>query len=88
MRNLVCLVVLLVLVGCSQDDVVQKFSSPEDQATAKGYIDRLRARNFDELEKAADPSIQSPNLRDTLTKMAALVPSQEPNSRVCCSGAV
>jgi hypothetical protein len=80
MRNLACLVVLLVLVGCSQDDVLQKFSSPDDQATAKGYIDRLRARNFDELEKAADPSIQSPNLRDTLTKMAALVPSQEPNS--------
>jgi len=71
---------LLMQVGCSQDDVVQKFSSPEEQATAKGYIDRLRAGKYEELEKAADSSIQGPNLRDTLAKMAALVPTQEPNS--------
>jgi len=72
--------VLWMLVGCSQDDLVQKFSSPEEQATARGYIDLLRAGKFDELEKAADSSIRGPNLHDTLAKMAALVPSQEPKS--------
>jgi|SRR5882672_73946 len=80
MRNLVHLVVLLTLLGCSQEDLLQKFSSPEDQATAKGYIDHLRARNFDEIEKAADPTIRSPNLRGALTKMADQIPNQEPNS--------
>jgi hypothetical protein len=69
-----------MLVGCNQEELLQKFSSPEDQAVAKGYIDHLRARNFQEIEKAIDPSIRSPDLRDTLTKMAGFIPPGEPNS--------
>ena len=71
---------LIVLVACSQDELLQKFSSQEDQATAKSYIDQLRARKFDEIEKALDPGIRTGNIRDTLTKMAELIPSQEPIS--------
>jgi hypothetical protein len=69
-----------VLVGCNQEELLQKFSTPEDQAVAKGYIDHLRARNFQEIEKAIDPSIRSPDLRDTLTTMAGFIPAGEPNS--------
>jgi hypothetical protein len=71
---------LVALLGCSQEDLLQKFSSPEDQATAKIYIAHLRARNFDEIERALDASMRAPNIRDTLTKMSALVPNQEPIS--------
>jgi hypothetical protein len=71
---------LMVLVACSQDELLQKFSSAEDQATAKSYIDRLRARKFDEIEKALDQSIRAANIRETLTKMADLIPTQEPTS--------
>jgi hypothetical protein len=71
---------LVALLACSQEDLLQKFSSPEDQATAKIYIDHLRARNFDEIERALDASMRAPNIRDTLTKMSALVPNQEPIS--------
>jgi hypothetical protein len=42
MRYLMLLLSLVVIEGCSRDQVLQKFSSPEDQATARGYIDRLR----------------------------------------------
>jgi hypothetical protein len=80
MRALVCLVSWLVLVGCSQDDLLQKFSSPGDQAIAKGYIDHLRAGRFEEIEKAADPGIRNPNFRAWLTRMAELVPVREPAS--------
>jgi len=58
----------MALVACSQDELLQKFSSPEDQATAKGYIDQLRARKYDEIEKALDPSIRTASMRETLTK--------------------
>jgi len=80
MRTFLKVLVLLALTGCSQEELIQRFSSQEDQATAKGYVDRLRARNFDEIERALDPSIRTANIRETLIKMAALVPNQEPTS--------
>lgn len=80
MRKPVFVLALIALVACSQDELLQKFSSPEDQATAKAYVNRLRARKFDEIEKALDQSIRTANIRDTLAKMADLIPSQEPTS--------
>jgi len=80
MRKLIFVLGLFVLVACSQDELLQKFSSPEDQATAKSYIDQLRARKYDEIEKALDPSIRTASMRETLTKMAELIPNQEPTS--------
>jgi hypothetical protein len=47
---------------------------------AKGYIDRLRGRDFDEIEKAADESIKRGDFRGVLAKMADLVPPGEPTS--------
>ena len=80
MRCLVMVFVLAMLVSCSQSDVLQKFSSPEDQATARRYINLLRAHDYDPLEKAMDPTLASPSIRDTLTRMSALIPAQEPTS--------
>jgi hypothetical protein len=79
-RALLPVFALIVLVACNQEELLQKFSSPEDQAEAKGYIDRLRARQLEEIEKALDPSIRGANIRDTLTRMADLIPNQEPTS--------
>lgn len=80
MRRSLALLALVGLVGCSQDDLLQKFSSPEDQATAKAYVDQLRSRKFEEIEKALDPAIRTPGIRDTLAKMADLIPSREPGA--------
>jgi hypothetical protein len=80
MRTSLTVLALSILMGCSQEQLLQKFSSPEDQATARSYIDRLRARNFDEIEKALDPSVRTPNIREILVKMASLIPNQEPTS--------
>src|SRR5437867_1269783 len=74
LRQSVVSMLLLLLAGCSQSDVLQKFASPEDQALARNYIDLLRQRRFEGIEKAADPSIGGPSLHDTLVKMAALIP--------------
>lgn len=79
MRYLGCLLIL-ILCGCNQEELLQKFSSPADQAAAKNYIDHLRAHDFDAIEKAADDSIKGADLHDTLVKMADLVPTGDPTS--------
>jgi hypothetical protein len=75
-----CLVTLSLLAACSQEEMLQKFTSPEEQATAKQYIDQLRSHNFAEIEKSAAPGLTSASLESALTEMAALIPSDPPVS--------
>ena len=70
----------VMLAGCNQADMIQKFASPADQALAKSYIDFLRQHRFEDIEKAADPSIAGPALHDTLVQMAAFIPDGEPST--------
>jgi hypothetical protein len=72
------LIVSLVGAGCDQDQVLQKFTTPEDQATATEQLDLLRNHRFVELEARMDPSIKSPNLRATLEAMARGLPPGAP----------
>ena len=80
MRCLLLALALAALSGCNQDEILQKFSSPEDQALTIHWIDRLRDRDFDAIEKACDPSNQPADLRQRLETMAALLPSSDPTS--------
>lgn len=72
--------ILLLLVGCSQSELLQKFASPEEQSLAKGYIDLLRQQKFDDIEKAIDASISGASLHNTLIQMSSLIPNGEPTS--------
>jgi hypothetical protein len=74
------LLLFISLVGCSQDALLQKFASAEDQAIAKKYADHLRTGHFAAIEAVADPSINSPGLHGILEQMAALIPDGEPTS--------
>ena len=80
MRNPAFLLVLCLLAGCGRQALLQRFSSPAEQQAAKGYIDQLRAHDFDAIEGAMDPGLKGPALRGTLTRMADLIPAQEPQS--------
>jgi hypothetical protein len=60
--------------------MLSKFSSPQDQATARAYLDQIHARDFSAVERDIDPSLQTPGLRDMLEKMAGLPPVGEPTS--------
>lgn len=71
---------VLLISACDQQSLTHKFTSAEDEASARRVIDYLRTGKFEELEKAADSSNSSSNLHDTLVKMAALIPKQEPTS--------
>lgn len=68
------------LVACDQQAMLEKFTSPAEQVTAKTFIDQLRQHKFDAIEKAADVSIAGPSLDATLDKMAALMPTSAPVS--------
>jgi hypothetical protein len=72
------LLALILLAACDQADLLQTIASAEEQTLAKGYVNHLRARNFDHIERAADSSIRGPALRETLMKMAAMVPDEDP----------
>lgn len=79
-RLLFIAVSVLALAACNQADMIQKFASPADQALAKGYLDLLRQQRFDELEKAADPSIAGSSLHASLARMATFIPPGEPSA--------
>jgi hypothetical protein len=77
-RRYFAFLLVALLAGCSQEGLLEKFSSPEDRAVAKGYIDLLRAHKFDDIESALDGSIKNPTTRTTLSRMADSIPSGEP----------
>src|ERR1700733_5145410 len=71
---------LTLLAACTQDAVIQKFTSPEEQATAKQYIEQLQNRDFSAIEHIVASGIAGPTLESTLTKVADLLPAGPPTS--------
>jgi hypothetical protein len=72
---------LLILSGCGDpDSMIKKFTPPEDEAMATNYIALLRQKQFGPVEKDLDPSLKSVLTQDTLAKMAAAIPAQDPIS--------
>lgn len=71
---------LLMLVGCDQAGMINKMMTPQDEATARGYIDLVRQNKLEQIEKDIDPSIKNADLHDGLVKMATLIPSQDPEA--------
>ena len=70
------LLLALALAGCGP----VKFATPQEEATAQGWIARLRARDFDAISDAMDPSTKAGELRATLEKMADAFPPGAPTS--------
>jgi hypothetical protein len=72
---------LLIVSGCGDpDSMIKKFTPPEDEAIATNYIALLRQKQFGPIEKDMDPSLKSVLTQDTLVKMAAAIPAQDPIS--------
>jgi hypothetical protein len=71
--------VLALIAGCNQQDMLSLIASTDDQAVARKYIELLRDRRFDEIEQATHPSIRS-QLGDALGQMADMLPQADPTS--------
>ena len=69
-----------MLSGCDQDSLIKKFTPPEEEAIATNYIAMLRQNQFEPIQKDLDPSLKGVLTQDTLVKMAAAIPAQDPIS--------
>ena len=77
---LVAIAFFAFLVGCDQATLMKKFSAPEEESIAKGYVELLQQGKFDQIEHDLDSSLVDSNLRNTLSKMAAFFPAESPES--------
>jgi len=59
---------------------MSRFSNPQDKATVEHFVDLLRQKNFDEIEKSLDTGLDDADTQDKLATMAAQIPSQKPLS--------
>jgi hypothetical protein len=80
MRALILALLALLLVGCNPQQVLEKVSTPADQAMAKGYIADLQAGRLDVIETNLDPSLKTPGARDSLVRAAERLPKGAPTS--------
>lgn len=80
MRLFAMLVAMLLLSACSQEDIVQRFSSPTDRAEAQAYINQLRSHDYEGIERAMDDRLKVPNIRSVLSTMGDAIPATDPTS--------
>jgi outer membrane murein-binding lipoprotein Lpp len=76
---LATVLVVATLTGCGAKSLMDHVA-PETVQELKTNVDHLRRGQFDEIEKDLDPSIDRNSIRANLTKMAGMIPAQEPVS--------
>ena len=74
------LLAAVLLGGCDDAAMVNRFAPVEDVATAKKYIGLLRDGGFEQIEKDMDPALMTSETRQKLGHMAALIAPQRPTS--------
>jgi hypothetical protein len=79
-KCLVGIAACLFLVGCDEATLMKKWTPPEAESVARGYVDLLRQGKFDQIEHDLDSSVTDSNVRDTFAKMAAIFPAENPVS--------
>ncbi|HZP65965.1 MAG TPA: hypothetical protein VFB32_06615 [Rudaea sp.] len=80
MYRICCVLTFILLAACSREQMLQKFSTPQDQAEAKHYVELLRTRQFGEFRKVTNTAIPRENLFAELDAMAKRIPEGEPKS--------
>lgn len=71
---------LVLLTGCDQQAMLEKFIPKEESAIAKQVLSQLATKSYADVEKQLDPSIKNASARAALEQMAALFPPAEPKS--------
>ncbi len=71
---------LVLLTGCDQQTMFEKFVPKEEAVIAKRVLSQLAAKDYADIEKQLDPSIQSPTVHGALEQMAAAFPAEEPKA--------
>lgn len=74
------LALALLGAGCTKEDAIKKFTSDKEETIATGFIDKLRKRQVEEIESRLEGKLRAPGVRDTLMKMAEMIPAAEADS--------
>lgn len=80
LRHALLLSLLVLLAGCDQQAMFEKFIPKEEAAIAKRVLSELAAKDYASIEKQLDPSVQTSSVRSALEQMAAMFPAEEPKS--------
>jgi hypothetical protein len=68
------------LVGCDQTTFMKKWYAPEDELSARSYVDLLLQGKFDQIARDLDPTVTDSNVLHEFATMAAIVPAEIPKS--------
>ncbi len=76
-RKIVLLFMLLALIGCSQQALIEKLTPKEEVEFSKQHLALFQARDFDAIEKQVSPEFKNAELRQKLEHMATLFPDEK-----------
>jgi hypothetical protein len=79
-KLLLAIALCACLLGCNDATWVKLFTPPEDEIAAKKYVELLRQRQFDQIERDFEPAFVDSNFRNSLAEMAAIFPDQTAES--------
>lgn len=71
---------LVLLVGCDQQAMIEKFTPKEESAFAKQLLSQLAAKDYAAVEKQLDPRLQGPASHAALEQITTFFPSEQPKS--------
>jgi hypothetical protein len=71
---------MLAGAGCSQEEMLRKIASDEDQKVARQCIDTFRNGNLAGIEARLDPSLKGADTHAALVQMAAMLPPGSPDA--------
>src|SRR5688572_25972344 len=74
------LVAMLAGAGCSQEEMLRKIASDEDQKVARQCIDTFRNGKLAGIEARLDPSLKGADTHAALVQMAAMLPPGSPDA--------
>lgn len=80
LKKIALLLLVVSLAACNESALIKKFARPEDVARAKHYIALLQAKQFGEIERLMDPSVDESDAHSSLEGMASAIPPGPPLS--------
>jgi hypothetical protein len=79
-RYIVFALLALLLAGCDQEAMFEKFVPKEESALARELIAKLAVKDFAAVESRLDAKLRTPDVREKLEQMARALPAGEPKS--------
>jgi hypothetical protein len=79
-KHLAAAATFMLFVGCNQSVLVENLIPTDEDTLARKYIDDLRRRDIDDIERHLSPSIVTEKTHASLEQMGAAFPDREPLS--------